>query len=87
MRKLTPQEQNNLHEFLHKKECVYAYALKNGVSIPREKNQAAMDNKETLISRLCYKVNQSKVDEFMRRKELNFAFFCALGEIKKLLLV
>ncbi|TNV77706.1 hypothetical protein FGO68_gene16184 [Halteria grandinella] len=68
-----------LQEFLADKECVYAYkALQNGYQ--KRPNAAKENKKESLLSKLCYKINQSTVDEFMKRKELNFAFFCALNE-------
>lgn len=81
--KLSAKEFEALLDFLAQKQCTYAYkSTKTAGYVKRAKKPD--DNKsESLASRLCYKVNQGAVDEFMKRKELNFAFFCAVDEIVK----
>jgi hypothetical protein len=75
---LSNAEWKKLEDFLGDKECVYAYkALHYGYE-KRPIKPEKESKMKSLLSRLCYKINQCSVDEFMKRKELNFAFYCAL---------
>jgi hypothetical protein len=83
--KLDPTEYKRLCNFINERECVYAYKVLESGAYEKRPQGTADSKKDSLLSLLCYKVNQSTVDQFMKRKELNFAFYCALPEAIKLL--